>query len=133
MESLQYCGSLQKLDLSSNRFSGNIPPKLCTCHLITRSLGECRFVNPLVLSENRWCVWWYYYTRKRSSLNKGVSSLAQRLCSHLLAQVSSIQKPLVKVKLGDLMGTTYKAVLPDGSALAVKHLRVLAWGEGVLV
>ena len=30
-------------------------------------------------------------------------------------------------------GTTYKAVLPDGSALAVKHLRVLAWGEGVLV
>ncbi|CAG7880135.1 unnamed protein product [Brassica rapa] len=45
-ESLQYCGSLQKLDLSSNRFSGNIPPKL----------------------------------------------------------FSSIQKPLVKVKLGDLMG-----------------------------
>ncbi|WZY81337.1 hypothetical protein YC2023_027721 [Brassica napus] len=81
-ESLQYCGSLQKLDLSSNRFSGNIPPKL----------------------SGVFGVWWYYYTRKRSSLNKGVSSLAQRLCSHLLAQVSSIQKPLVKVKLGDLMG-----------------------------
>ncbi|KAF2594153.1 hypothetical protein F2Q70_00045438 [Brassica cretica] len=58
---------------------------------------------------------------------------------HKLAQVSLSQKPLVKVRHGDLMAapngfsseniifytrtwTTYKALLLDGSALAVKHL-----------
>ncbi|CAH8310955.1 unnamed protein product [Eruca vesicaria subsp. sativa] len=240
-ESLQYCGSLQKLDLSSNRISGNIPQKLCSWlpflvsldlssnelnGEIPPSLAECRFFNSLVLSHNRlsgeipvqlsslerlatfsvsnneltgripsffdspkyssddfsgnkglcgrplsstcgglskknlaiiiaagvfgaaasmllaFGVWWFYYnTRNKSSLHEegGVSSLAQRLVSHKLVQVTLFQKPLVKVKLGDLMsatngfsseniivttrtGTTYKAVLPDGSALAVKHL-----------
>ncbi|KAF8051416.1 hypothetical protein N665_1727s0003 [Sinapis alba] len=245
-ESLKYCGSLQKLDLSSNQLSGNIPQELCTWlpflvsldlsnnelnGEIPPSLAECRFVNSLVLSENRlsgqipvqlaslgrlatfsvsnndltgripsfftspkyssedfagnkglcgrplsstcgglskknlaiiiaagvfgaaasmllaFGVWWYYHTRKRSSLNEeGVSSLAQRLSSHKLTQVSLFQKPLVKVKLGDLMaatngfsseniivttrtGTTYKALLPDGSALAVKHLSECKLGE----
>ncbi|KAF2596078.1 hypothetical protein F2Q68_00011767 [Brassica cretica] len=247
-ESLQYCGSLQKLDLSTNRLSGNIPRELCTWlpflvsldlsnnqlnGEIPPSLAECRFVNSLVLSENRltgqipvqlsslgrlatfsvsnndltgripsffassakyssddfagnkglcgrplsstcgglskknlaiivaagvigaaasmllaFGVWWYYYgTRKRRTLNEeGVSTLAQRLISHKLVQVSLFQKPLVKVKLGDLMaatngfssenvivttrtGTTYKAVLPDGSALAVKHLSECKLGE----
>ena len=248
-ESLQYCGSLQKLDLSTNRLSGNIPPQLCTWlpflvsldlsnndlnGEVPPSLAECRFVNSLVLSKNRltgqipvqlsslgrlatfsisdndltgripsffassakyssddfagnkrlcgrplsstcggiskknlaiivaagvigaaastllaFGVWWYYYnrTRKRRTLNEeGVSTLARRLISHKLLQVSLFQKPLVKVKLGDLMaatngfssenvivtnrtGTTYKAVLPDGSALAVKHLSECKLGE----
>ncbi|CAN7044959.1 unnamed protein product [Brassica rapa subsp. trilocularis] len=248
-ESLQYCGSLQKLDLSTNRLSGNIPPQLCTWlpflvsldlsnndlnGEVPPSLAECRFVNSLVLSKNRltgqipvqlsslgrlatfsvsdndltgripsffassakyssddfagnkrlcgrplsstcgglskknlaiivaagvigaaastllaFGVWWYYYnrTRKRRTLNEeGVSTLARRLISHKLVQVSLFQKPLVKVKLGDLMaatngfssenvivttrtGTTYKAVLPDGSALAVKHLSECKLGE----
>ncbi|KAG2301477.1 hypothetical protein Bca52824_030128 [Brassica carinata] len=250
-ESLKYCGSLQKLDLSTNRFSGNIPPELCSWlpflvsldlsnndlnGEIPSSLAECRFVNSLVLSENRlsgqipvqlsslgrlatfsvsnndltgripsffasspkyssddfkgnkglcgrplssstcgglskknlaiiiaagvfgaaasmllaFGVWWFYYHKrnKRKSLSEegGVSTLAQRLISHKLVQVSLFQKPLVKVKLGDLMsatngfssenvivttrtGTTYKAVLPDGSALAVKHLSACELGE----
>ncbi|XP_056842965.1 uncharacterized protein LOC130495576 [Raphanus sativus] len=36
--SLQYGGSLQKLDLSSNQLSGNIPPQLCTWLLFLVSL-----------------------------------------------------------------------------------------------
>ncbi|WZZ71634.1 hypothetical protein YC2023_083004 [Brassica napus] len=64
----------------------------------------------------------------------------------MLAQVSLFQKPLVKVKLGDLMaatnsfsseniivttrtGTRYTAILPDGSALGVKHLSECKLGE----
>ncbi|KAJ4873640.1 Leucine-rich repeat protein kinase family protein [Raphanus sativus] len=85
------------------------------------------------------------YTRKRVVKNEGVNILAQRL-SHMVAQVSLFKKPLVKVKLGDLMaatngfsseniifttktGTTYKLIFLDGSALAVKHLSECKLGE----
>ncbi|KAL1223252.1 Inactive LRR receptor-like serine/threonine-protein kinase BIR2 [Cardamine amara subsp. amara] len=249
-ESLKFCGSLQKLDLSINKLSGNIPIELCdwlpflvSLDLsnnelngeISPDLAKCSFVNSLVLSDNRlsgqipvqfsglgrlrkfsvanndlsgripvffssqsfssddfngnkglcgrplssscgglskknlaiiiaagvfgaaasmllaFGIWWYYHLkwtrRRRSGLNeRGVSSLAQRLRSHKLTQVSLFQKPLVKVKLGDLMaatnnfssgniivstrtGTTYKAFLPDGSALAVKHLSACKLAE----
>ncbi|XP_020880258.1 inactive LRR receptor-like serine/threonine-protein kinase BIR2 [Arabidopsis lyrata subsp. lyrata] len=249
-DSLQYCASLQKLDLSSNRLSGNIPKELCNWlpflvsldlsnnelnGEIPPDLAKCSFVNSLVLSDNRlsgqipvqfsalgrlgrfsvanndlsgripvffsspsyssddfkgnkglcgrplssscgglskknlaiiiaagvfgaaasmllaFGIWWYYHLkwtrRRRSGLTEvGVSGLAKRLRSHKLTQVSLFQKPLVKVKLGDLMaatnnfssgniivstrtGTTYKALLPDGSALAVKHLSACKLGE----
>ncbi|KAG7559089.1 Leucine-rich repeat-containing N-terminal plant-type [Arabidopsis thaliana x Arabidopsis arenosa] len=249
-DSLQYCASLQKLDLSSNRLSGNIPKELCNWlpflvsldlsnnelnGEIPSDLAKCSFVNSLVLSDNRlsgqipvqfsalgrlgrfsvanndlsgripvffsspsyssddfkgnkglcgrplssscgglskknlaiiiaagvfgaaasmllaFGIWWYYHLkwtrRRRSGLTEvGVSGLAKRLRSHKLTQVSLFQKPLVKVKLGDLMaatnnfssgniivstrtGTTYKALLPDGSALAVKHLSTCKLGE----
>ncbi|XP_010514548.1 PREDICTED: inactive LRR receptor-like serine/threonine-protein kinase BIR2 [Camelina sativa] len=250
-ESLQYCGSLQKLDLSSNQLSGNIPRELCTWlpflvsldlsnnelnGEISPDLAKCSFVNSLVLSDNRlsgqipvqfsalgrlgrfsvanndltgripaffsspsyssddfkgnkglcgrplssscgglskknlaiiiaagvfgaaasmllaFGIWWYYHLkwtrRRRGGLTTevGVSSLAQRLRSHKLTQVSLFQKPLVKVKFGDLIaatnnfssaniivstrtGTTYKALLPDGSALAVKHLSTCKLAE----
>ncbi|CAL9248269.1 unnamed protein product [Arabidopsis halleri] len=249
-DSLQYCASLQKLDLSSNRLSGNIPKELCNWlpflvsldlsnnelnGEIPPDLAKCSFVNSLVLSDNRlsgqipvqfsalgrlgrfsvanndlsgripvffsspsyssddfkgnkglcgrpvssscgglskknlaiiiaagvfgaaasmllaFGIWWYYHLkwtrRRRSGLTEvGVSGLAKRLRSHKLTQVSLFQKPLVKVKLGDLMaatnnfssgniivstrtGTTYKALLPDGSALAVKHLSTCKLGE----
>ncbi|XP_078443423.1 leucine-rich repeat protein kinase family protein [Wolffia australiana] len=60
---------------------------------------------------------------------------AERLRHHRMVQVSLFQKPIVKVRLGDLMaatgdfaddrllsGSTYRAVLSDGSVLAVKRL-----------
>ncbi|KAI4347641.1 hypothetical protein L6164_008435 [Bauhinia variegata] len=69
-----------------------------------------------------------------------------RLRDHKLVQVILFQKPLVKLKLGNLMaatnnfsaeniiissrtGTTYKADLPDGSTLAVKRLNTCKIGE----
>lgn len=67
-DSLRFCGSLQKLDLSNNRLSGTIPRRLCSWlpflvsldlsntqlnGEIPPELAECRFVNSLVLSDNR--------------------------------------------------------------------------------
>ncbi|KAJ6775731.1 LRR RECEPTOR-LIKE SERINE/THREONINE-PROTEIN KINASE-RELATED [Salix koriyanagi] len=97
---------------------------------------------------------WWWYRSKHSGRRKGGfvagrgddTRWAQRLRPYKLVQVSLFQKPLVKVKLGDLMaatnnfspentiistrsGTTCKAVLPDGSALAIKRLSTCKLGE----
>ncbi|KAF8390311.1 hypothetical protein HHK36_024836 [Tetracentron sinense] len=90
-------------------------------------------------------LWWWYFARsnrrrrKRGAGRDGDSSWAERLRAHKLVQVSLFQKPLVKIKLVHLMaathnfdpkniiistrtGTSYKAILSDGSALAIKRL-----------
>ncbi|OAY29872.1 inactive LRR receptor-like serine/threonine-protein kinase BIR2 [Manihot esculenta] len=98
-------------------------------------------------------VWWWYHLKhsKRGKRGYGIgrgdeTSWADRLRAYRLVQVSLFQKPLVKVKLADLMvatnnfsaenviistrtGSTYKAVLPDGSALAIKRLNACKLGE----
>ncbi|KAG5254570.1 leucine-rich repeat transmembrane protein [Salix suchowensis] len=248
-ESLQYCKSLQNLDLSSNSLSGTIPAQICTWlpYLVTLDLSNndlsgpippdlanCIYLNNLILSNNRlsgsiplgfsalgrlkkfsvenndltgpvpsffnnfdpagfdgnkglcgkplskcgglskknlaiiiaagvfgaasslllgFGLWWWYRS-KHSGRRKGGfvagrgddTRWAQRLRPYKLVQVSLFQKPLVKVKLGDLMaatnnfspentiistrsGTTCKAVLPDGSALAIKRLSTCKLGE----
>ncbi|KAL7605808.1 hypothetical protein Lser_V15G20601 [Lactuca serriola] len=90
-------------------------------------------------------LWWWCVTKSKQRRRYGIggdddsSSWADRLRTHKLVQVSLFQKPLVKVRLVDLMaatnnfskesvvissrtGTTYKAILSDGSALAIKRL-----------
>ncbi|KAL5552990.1 hypothetical protein UlMin_040391 [Ulmus minor] len=67
-ESLQFCRSLQSLDLSDNALSGSIPPQICTWlpYLVTLDLSNnrlsgsippeivnCKFLNTLILSDNR--------------------------------------------------------------------------------
>ncbi|KAL8160962.1 hypothetical protein V2J09_012451 [Rumex salicifolius] len=98
-------------------------------------------------------LWFWYFSRSSNRRKKGYGlgraddgSWADRLRAHRLVQVTLFQKPLVKVKLADLMaathnfshenvmfstqlGTTYKAVLPDGSALAVKRLNPCTMNE----
>ncbi|PIM99272.1 Serine/threonine protein kinase [Handroanthus impetiginosus] len=100
-------------------------------------------------------LWWWYFTRSSKRRKRGYgaegkdgggSSWAGRLRAHKLTQVMLFQKPLVKVKLADLLaatnnfssesvivtsrtGTTYKAVLPDGSALAIKQFSACKIGE----
>ncbi|XVE68030.1 hypothetical protein DITRI_Ditri09bG0035500 [Diplodiscus trichospermus] len=92
-------------------------------------------------------VWWWYHLqwvrrRKKRYIGTGDDSRwAERLKAHKLTQVSLFQKKLMKVKLADLTaatnnfaaeniimstrtGTTYKAVLPDGSAIAIKRLTI---------
>ncbi|XVE83868.1 hypothetical protein DITRI_Ditri16bG0122600 [Diplodiscus trichospermus] len=247
-QSLEYCGSLQALDLSANQLSGTIPPQICNWlpYLVTLDLSsndllgpippelsKCAYLNNLILSNNRlsgsipyqisslgrlkkfsvannhltgaipssfenhdkadfagnsglcggplgkcgalskknlviiiaagvfgaagslllgFGVWWWYHLRWIRRRKKGYigrdddSSWAERLSAHKLTQVSLFQKPLVKIKLADLMaatnnfnaesiiistrtGTTYKAVLPDGSALAIKRLTNCKLGE----
>ncbi|KAK7365100.1 hypothetical protein VNO80_13914 [Phaseolus coccineus] len=105
----------------------------------------------LLLAFGLW--WWYHLSGKRKKKGYGIGSSvgaagdwALRLRGYKLVQVSLFQKPIVKVKLGDLMaatnnfsgenvlfatrtGTTYKADLPDGSTLAVKRLNACRIGE----
>ncbi|KAL2240466.1 probable inactive receptor kinase At1g27190 [Sesamum indicum] len=248
-DSLQFCHSLQTLNLAGNSLSGSIPPQICTWlpYLVTLDLSQnsltgqipedlanCSYLNNLILDDNKlsgnipyqlstlgrlkkfsvanndlsgrvpsfnyeleldfggnsglcggplgkcggltkksmaiiiaagvfgaaaslllgFGLWWWYFMRsnKRSKKGYGIgrrddgSSWADILRAHKLTQVILFQKPLVKVKLADLlaatnnfsvqnvivssrMGTTYKAVLRDGSALAIKRLSVCKMGE----
>ncbi|KAK1562423.1 hypothetical protein Q3G72_011718 [Acer saccharum] len=105
-------------------------------------------VASLVLGFGLW--WWYHLrwvrSRKRLRRDDDDGYWVERLWSHKLVQVSLFQNPLVKVKLVDLMaatnnfsaenviistrtGTTYKAMLPDGSVLAIKRLSTCMLGE----
>lgn len=98
-------------------------------------------------------IWWWFFVRgskKKQSFGgvgeKGESGWVGLLKSHKLVQVSLFQKPIVKVRLADLLvatsnfdsqnivisgrtGVSYKAVLPDGSALAIKRLSGCKLGE----
>ncbi|XP_065878259.1 inactive LRR receptor-like serine/threonine-protein kinase BIR2 [Euphorbia lathyris] len=98
-------------------------------------------------------VWWWYHLRssRRKTGGYGIgrdddTNWTHKLRAHKLTQVLLFQKPIVKVKLADLMaatnnfspeniiistrtGTTFKAVLPDGSALAIKRLNSCKLGE----
>ncbi|XP_050374969.1 probable inactive receptor kinase At1g27190 [Argentina anserina] len=98
-------------------------------------------------------IWWWFFIRgskKKQSFGgvgvKGESGWVGLLKSHKLVQVSLFQKPIVKVRLADLLvatgnfdaqnivisgrtGVSYKAVLPDGSALAIKRLGGCKLGE----
>ncbi|KAK1562676.1 hypothetical protein Q3G72_015644 [Acer saccharum] len=92
-------------------------------------------------------VWWYHfrYVSRRKAAGYGIGrddhcrGVEYRLSAHQHVEVSLFKTPLVKVKLADLMkatnsfnaenimvstsiGTTYKAVLLDGSVLAIKQL-----------
>ncbi|KAK4779205.1 hypothetical protein SAY86_006733 [Trapa natans] len=243
-ESLQYCGSVQTLDLSTNALSGPIPSQICpwlpylvnidlSSNKFTGSippeLAQCGFLNSLSLSENRLTgtipneltslgrlktfsvadnglsgtipsffsrfskadfsgndglcgkplgkcgglskknliiiiaagilgaavslllglgLWWWFHLRalRKKRGRTDDSSWANNLLAHKLTAISLFQKPLVKVKLADLMaatnnfheeyviistrmGITYKAMLLDGSTLAVKRLRTCRLGE----
>ncbi|KAL8043981.1 hypothetical protein ABFX02_08G018000 [Erythranthe guttata] len=243
-DSLQFCHSLQVLNLAGNSLSGSIPPEICTWlpYLVTLDLSQnrltgsipedlanCSYLNNLILDDNHlsgnlpyqlssltrlkkfsaaknylsgrvpsfsyeldldfggngglcgaplgkcgglskkslaiitaagvfgaaaslllgFGLWWFYFVRssKRSKRGYGIgrredvssTNWAEIFRAHKLTQVILFQKPLVKVKLADLMaatnnfskeniifssrtGTTYKADLPDGSALAIKRL-----------
>ncbi|KAF5763836.1 putative protein kinase RLK-Pelle-LRR-Xa family [Helianthus annuus] len=237
---LQFCASLQNLDLSGNNLTGSIPREICSwlpylvnldlsnnefTGEIPETLGNCSFLNSIVLSGNKlsgripeqfsklgrlnkfsvadndlsgsipsslshfdsssfdgnsglcgkpvgkcgglsnkslivivaagvfgavgslllgFGLWWWCVRANRMKRN-GVdrdddsSSWADKLRPYKLVQVSLFQKPLVKVKLVDLMiatnnfsranvivstktGTTYRADLSDGSTLAIKRL-----------
>ncbi|KAM7268518.1 hypothetical protein ACFE04_010684 [Oxalis oulophora] len=95
-------------------------------------------------------LWWWCHLRNNQRRKTGFgiddTNWVERLKPYKLVQVSLFQKPLVKVKLSDLMaatnnfdpeniifstrtGTTYKAVLPDGSTLAIKRLNTCKLSE----
>ncbi|XP_022990042.1 inactive LRR receptor-like serine/threonine-protein kinase BIR2 [Cucurbita maxima] len=247
-EDLQYCVSLQRLDLSGNSFSGAISPHICKWlpYLVNLDLSNnqfsgpipadlagCSYLNSLMLADNAlsgtipveltslsrlnkfsvannhltgsipesfnkfgsedfdgnselcggpvgsscgglskknlaiiiaagvfgaaaslllgFGLWWWYHSRMNMKKRRGYrdgsdGDWADRLRAYKLVQVSLFQKPLVKVKLADLLaatnnfngenimvssrtGTTYRAALPDGSVLAIKRLNTCKLGE----
>ncbi|XP_076894263.1 putative inactive receptor kinase At1g27190 [Bidens hawaiensis] len=245
-DSLQYCRSLQSLDLSKNSLSGSIPSEICTWlpYLVTLDLSgneltgdippeiqNCKFLNNLILSDNSFsgaipyqigqldrlkkldlsnnglsgsipddlsrfdadsftgngnlcgppvsskcnrlnnknlaviiaagvvgatvslmlgfAIWWWFFLRSgKTGKSYGGesgpggddrSNWVDKLRAYRLVQVSLFQKPIVKIKLSDILAATnsfnhnnieittrtgvcYKAMLQDGSVLAVKRL-----------
>ncbi|XP_052197043.1 inactive LRR receptor-like serine/threonine-protein kinase BIR2 [Diospyros lotus] len=164
-------GRLQKFSVLNNDLSGTIPAFLNEHNssdftgnsgLCGRPLGKCGGLTiiaagvfgaaaaaSLLLGFGLW--WWYLKSCRRSKKGYAVgrgddARWVEKLRTHKLVQVTLFQKPLVKVKLADLMsatnnfnadniiistrtGTTYKAVLPDGSALAIKRLNTCELSE----
>lgn len=243
-DSIQYCPSIQTLDLSDNKLAGPIPSKLCDWlpYLVNIDLSQneftgpipselvnCQYLNTLVLGNNRlsgsipyqlsrlprlkrlsvannelsgaipsffasydsndfsgnsglcgkplsdcggkknhivifvaagifgavvslllaFALWWWCFMRSgrrgRGRFDDDTSWI-QRLKPHRLVQVSLFKRPLVKVRLADLMaatnnfdphniiittrtGTSYNAVLADGSTLVIKRLQSCKLGE----
>lgn len=167
-------GRLNRFSVADNVLSGTIPARLSTFDshefsgndgLCGRPLGKCGRLSKknlaIIIAAGvfgaagslllGFGIWWWYFTRSRKKIRYGIgrddsSSWADRLRAHKLVQVSLFQKPLVKVRLADLMaatnnfnaenilistrtGKTYKAVLPDGSALAIKRLNTCKISE----
>ncbi|XP_075515100.1 putative inactive receptor kinase At1g27190 [Primulina tabacum] len=143
-------GAILELDFGGN--SGLCGTPLRKCGGLTKkdfaiiiAAGVFGAAASLLLGFGLW--WWYFVKlgkRRRGRYgiggrDHGDSSWAERLSAHKLNQVRLFQKPLVKIKLADLLaatknfseenvltsgrtGTTYSAFLPDGSVLAVKRL-----------
>ncbi|KAF5479518.1 hypothetical protein F2P56_000330 [Juglans regia] len=165
---------LKKFSVANNDLTGRVPSYFDTLDeadftgnegLCGEPLGKCGGLNKknlaIIIAAGvfgaagslllGFGVWWWFHLRlsKRTRRRYGFGrddDWAKRLRAHKLVQVSLFQKPLVKVKLADLMaatnnfspenisittrtGTTYKAVLPDGSALAIKRLSTCKLGE----
>lgn len=117
--------------------------------------GAIGAAGSLILGFALW--WWFFVRSSRKKQGYGGTAAAGAddkrdggwvglLRSHKLVQVSLFQKPIVKVRLADLLvatndfdsqnivistrtGVSYKAVLPDGSALAIKRLNACKLGE----
>ncbi|KAI3726066.1 hypothetical protein L1987_65863 [Smallanthus sonchifolius] len=161
-------GRLTKFSVANNGFSGAIPSSLSKFEssnfdgnrgLCGKPLGSCGGLNTknlaIIIAAGvfgaaaslliGFGLWWWCFTRSKRKRRNGVAGeddsnrWSDTLRSHKLVQVSLFQKPLVKVRLVDLMiatnnfskesiiistriGTTYKAVLRDGSAIAIKRL-----------
>ncbi|XP_077211566.1 putative inactive receptor kinase At1g27190 [Tasmannia lanceolata] len=121
--------------------------------IIIIAAGVFGAVASLLLGLGLW--WWCFarsdrlrrrHRRRKMAAGYDDSEWAERLRPHKFVQVSLFQKPIVKIKLADLLaatnnfhpeniinssrtGTSYQAVLRDGSVLAIKRLRTCKLSE----
>ncbi|MCE0482477.1 Inactive LRR receptor-like serine/threonine-protein kinase bir2 [Datura stramonium] len=169
-------GRLKSLSVANNQLSGRIPAAFDSADpsnfnfegniLCGGPLGKCGGLSKknlaiiiaagvfgaaasMLLGFGAW--YWFFTKAGKRKRGYGIGrddsdSWADKLRAHKLTQVMLFQKPLVKVKLADLliatngfstgnvinstrMGTTYNAVLRDGSALAIKRLNTCKLSE----
>lgn len=167
-------GRLKTLSVANNQLSGRIPAAFDSQDsfyfegnsLCGGPLGKCGGLSKknlaiiiaagvfgaaasMLLAFGAW--YWFFTKAGKRKRGYGVGredsdSWADKLRAHKLTQVMLFQKPLVKVKLADLLiatngfktgnvinstrlGTTYNAVLRDGSALAIKRLNACKLSE----
>ncbi|XP_010471000.1 PREDICTED: probable LRR receptor-like serine/threonine-protein kinase At1g69990 [Camelina sativa] len=160
---------LRRLSLADNDLSGSIPSELShfgedgfsgNAGLCGNPLSSCGAftgknltiiaIAGVIGAFGSLCVgfgmfWWFFIRDGRNKNGYGAgkskddSDWIGLLRSHKLVQVTLFQKPIVKIKLVDLIvatnsfdprnivgtsrtGVSYKADLPDGSALEVKRL-----------
>ncbi|KAL8471486.1 hypothetical protein ACS0TY_028943 [Phlomoides rotata] len=173
---LSNLGRLKKLSVANNDLSGRVPSFNYQLDLnfdgnkglCGKPLGKCGGLSKkslaIIIAAGvfgaaaslllGFGLWWMYSIRSSERSKKGYgigrrddgSDWVELLRAHKLTQVTLFQKPIVKVKLSDLLmathnfsreniivssrtGTTYKAVLPDGSVLAIKRLSLCKMGE----
>ncbi|CAA6661469.1 unnamed protein product [Spirodela intermedia] len=116
--------------------------------IIIIAAGAFAAASSALLAFGIWRRWVVHPAqRRRGAAKEEQCSWVERLKYHRLAQVSLFQKPIVKLKIADLMaatnefnpgniisvsaraGTSYRAVLCDGSALSVKRLHACTLSE----
>lgn len=165
---------LKKLSVANNHLSGNIPAflsnfnpddfkgnDLCGAPLGDKCGGLGKTSLVIIIAAGvfgaavslllGFALWWWCFFRSSRRGRKGRAAWAdgdwaEKLRAYRLVQVTLFQKPLVKIKLADLMaatnnfdpdniifssrtGTSYRALLPDGSALAIKRLHACKISE----
>ncbi|XP_031480610.1 probable inactive receptor kinase At1g27190 [Nymphaea colorata] len=163
---LSQLNRLKKFSVANNMLSGSIPStfagfdsswfsgnsKLCGDPLGSKCGGLGRTSMIIIIAAGVFGAfvsllfgffirWWYFGGRKggHGEVDGSGDGWVDRLRAHKLVHVFMFQKPIVKIKLADLMaatnnfdpeniilsnrtGTTYRALLYDGSALAIKRL-----------
>ncbi|XP_068654770.1 probable inactive receptor kinase At1g27190 [Aristolochia californica] len=162
---------LNKFSVANNQLSGTVPSFFNSYDpqgfsgndgLCGGPLGNCRKLQhknliiiiaagvfgagvSLLLGFALWG--WYFPVPKRGAGKRAQSTgWTDVIRAHKLLPVSLFQKPIVKLKLSDLIaatnnfdpaniiissrtGTSYKAILPDGSALVIKRFQACKLSE----
>ncbi|GMH26131.1 hypothetical protein Nepgr_027974 [Nepenthes gracilis] len=167
---------LKKLSVANNDLSGSIPADLSKFEsgdfsgnhrLCGKPLGsKCGGLNGrslmIVIIASvigaaasfllGFVIWWWLFDHSGGKKDRDAEKSGYevnwvgKLATHKLVQVVLFQKPIVKIRLMDLLaatnnfndskvivstktGASYEAVLPDGSALAVKRLGICKLNE----
>ncbi|KAA8548036.1 hypothetical protein F0562_004703 [Nyssa sinensis] len=127
-DSLQYCHVLQSLDLSSNNLSGSIPTEIYNklSGSIPYELSSLGRLKKFSVAHNDLSGTIPSFLGAFDSSDFVGNS---GLCGGPLGKCGGLSKKNLAIIIAGRTGTTYKAVLPDGSALAIERLNTCQLSE----